>query len=142
MKLNENFQCSWLVVNLTIKNIKQLKQHTNRKLQNWEIKCWGTFTNFPWNYPFKEQYLIPLHFVLIVLIQHWNRGWDGWTALPTHGHEFEQALGVGDGQGSLACCSPWCCKEMNTTEWTELSIKTRTIFVQCYIMKSNEYIFI
>ena len=26
-------------------------------------------------------------------------------------HEFEQALGVGDGQGSLACCSPWDCKE-------------------------------
>ena len=25
----------------------------------------------------------------------------------TNGHEFEQALGVGDGQGSLACCSPW-----------------------------------
>ena len=23
------------------------------------------------------------------------------------GHEFEQALGVGDGQGSLVCCSPW-----------------------------------
>ena len=23
------------------------------------------------------------------------------------GHEFEQALGVGDGQGGLACCSPW-----------------------------------
>ena len=23
------------------------------------------------------------------------------------GHEFEQALGVGEGQGSLACCSPW-----------------------------------
>ena len=27
-----------------------------------------------------------------------------------HGHEFEQALGVGDGQGSLACCSPWSCR--------------------------------
>ena len=27
------------------------------------------------------------------------------------GHEFEQALGVGDGQGSLVCCSPWGCKE-------------------------------
>ena len=27
-----------------------------------------------------------------------------------NGHEFEQALGVGDGQGSLACCSPWGCK--------------------------------
>ena len=31
-------------------------------------------------------------------------------------HEFEQALGIGDGQGSLACCSPWDCKEMDTTE--------------------------
>ena len=32
------------------------------------------------------------------------------------GHEFEQALGVGDGQGSLACCSPWGSKESDTTE--------------------------
>ena len=32
------------------------------------------------------------------------------------GHEFEQALGVGDGQDSLAYCSPWGCKESNTTE--------------------------
>ena len=31
-----------------------------------------------------------------------------------YGHEFEQAPGVGDGQGSLACCS---CKESDTTEW-------------------------
>ena len=38
------------------------------------------------------------------------------------GQEFEQALGVGDGQGSLACCSPWGRKESDTTErlnWTE-----------------------
>ena len=26
------------------------------------------------------------------------------------GYEFEQALGVGDGQGSLVCCSPWGCR--------------------------------
>ena len=32
------------------------------------------------------------------------------------GHEFEQALGAGDGQGGLACCSPWSCKESDTTE--------------------------
>ena len=32
------------------------------------------------------------------------------------GHEFEQALGVGDGQGGLACCSPWGHKELDTTE--------------------------
>ena len=31
-------------------------------------------------------------------------------------HEFEQASGVGDGQGSLACCSPWCSKESDITE--------------------------
>ena len=33
-----------------------------------------------------------------------------------NGHEFEQALGVGDGQGSLACCSPWGLEESDTTE--------------------------
>ena len=33
------------------------------------------------------------------------------------GYEFEQTLGVGDGQGSLVCCSPWGCKESDTTEW-------------------------
>ena len=33
-----------------------------------------------------------------------------------NGHEFEKALGVGDGQGGLVCCSPWGRKESNTTE--------------------------
>ena len=33
-----------------------------------------------------------------------------------NGHEFEQALGYGEGQGSLVCCSPWGCKELNTRE--------------------------
>ena len=33
-----------------------------------------------------------------------------------NGHEFEQALGVGDGLGSLACCSPCGHKELDTTE--------------------------
>ena len=32
------------------------------------------------------------------------------------GHEFEQAPGVGDGLGGLECCSPWGCKESDTTE--------------------------
>ena len=42
-----------------------------------------------------------------------------------NGHESEQALGVGDGQGGLACCSPWGCKESDMTEqlnWAELSM--------------------
>ena len=33
-----------------------------------------------------------------------------------NGHVFEQALGFGDGQGGLACCSPWGHKELDTTE--------------------------
>ena len=33
------------------------------------------------------------------------------------GHEFEQALGDGEGQGSLVCCGPWGCKELDMTEW-------------------------
>jgi len=35
-------------------------------------------------------------------------GWHHWLT----GHEFQQAPGVGDGQGSLACCSPWGPKEL------------------------------
>ena len=46
-------------------------------------------------------------------------GWHHWL----NGHEFEQALGVGDGQGGLACCGSWGHKESDMTEqlnWTEL----------------------
>ena len=32
------------------------------------------------------------------------------------GHEFEQDAGGGDGQGRLVCCSPWGCKELDTTK--------------------------
>ena len=39
-------------------------------------------------------------------------GWHHWL----DGHEFGQALGVGDRQGSLACCSPWGRKESDRTE--------------------------
>ena len=50
-------------------------------------------------------------------------GWHHWL----NGHEFEQALGVGDGQGNLACCSPWGCKGLDTTEWTDWLIGTMTL---------------
>ena len=39
----------------------------------------------------------------------------GWNSC-VNGHEFESTLGVGDGQGGLACCSPWGHKELDTTE--------------------------
>ena len=41
-------------------------------------------------------------------------------------HELEKTPGVGDRQGGLACCSPWCCKESDMTEelsWTELKLR-------------------
>ena len=39
-------------------------------------------------------------------------GWHHWLS----GREFEQALGDSEGQGSLACCSPWGCQELDMTE--------------------------
>ena len=48
-------------------------------------------------------------------------GWCHWL----DGHEFEQAPGVGDGQGSPACCSLWSHKESDMTgklNWTELNL--------------------
>ena len=39
-----------------------------------------------------------------------------------NGHELEQALGVGDEQGSLACCSPRGLKELDMTEWQNLTV--------------------
>ena len=47
----------------------------------------------------------------------------GWHYQLDDGDEFEQVSGVGDGQGSLACCNPWDCKESDTTElnWTNIA---------------------
>ena len=54
-------------------------------------------------------------------------GWHHWC----DGHEFEQALGDGDGQRGLACCSPWGCKETWLSIWTELCIIY--MFIHSYI---------
>ena len=58
-------------------------------------------------------------------------GWHHWL----DGHEFEQAPRVGDGQGSLACCSPWGLKESDTTEWLNW-----TELIEL-VMLSNHFIF-
>ena len=44
-----------------------------------------------------------------------DRG-DGWMASLTNGHKLEQTLGIGDGQRSLVCYSPWGYKESDMTE--------------------------
>ena len=49
-------------------------------------------------------------------------GWDGWMASPTWCTWVWVNSGVGDGQGGLACCNSWGCKESDTTDWaTELN---------------------
>ena len=61
-------------------------------------------------------------------------GWHHWL----DGHEFEQAPRVGDGQGSLVCCSPWSHKELDMTEplnWTEVQGKCKIIQI-----KPNEHV--
>ena len=55
-------------------------------------------------------------------------GWHHWL----DGYEFEWILGVGDGQGGLACCNSWCRKESDMTEQlnsTELSWKQSLNFL-------------
>ena len=50
-------------------------------------------------------------------------GWHHWL----DGHEFEQTPGVGNGQGGLACCSPWGHKSRTLlSNWTELNLEINT----------------
>jgi len=48
-------------------------------------------------------------------------GMGGWHHR-LNGHEFQQTPGDGEGQGSLACCSPWGHKELDTTEQLDNNI--------------------
>ena len=65
----------------------------------------------------------------------------GWHHL-LDGHEFEQALWVGDGLGNLACCSPWSHKELDMTErlnWTG-KYRTKLHIVPLHIIIIFKYI--
>ena len=57
-----------------------------------------------------------------------DRGWDGWMA------ESEQTPGDGEGQGSLACCSPWGCKESDTTKWLNWLMERKVNLYFIYIL--------
>ena len=64
-------------------------------------------------------------------------GWHHWLDR----HEFEQAVEVDDGQGSLACCSPWSCKEWNTTEqlnWNDCDFDFKVV---CCIGKGLAFVY-
>ena len=65
-----------------------------------------------------------------------RRGWQDEMVEWHHwldGHESEQAPGVGDGQGSLVCCSPWSCRELDTSQWlTDLFTDPASNRVTCF----------
>ena len=53
-----------------------------------------------------------------------------------YGDEFEQAPGAGDGQGGLACCSPWGHKELDMTEWLNW---TENSFQITFLLHGSNY---
>ena len=62
-------------------------------------------------------------------------GWHQWL----DGHESEWTLGVGDGQGGLACCDSWGLKDSDMTErlnWTDLNWETNATTI--YISKVSK----
>ena len=55
-----------------------------------------------------------------------------------NGHEFEQALGDSEGQGSLVCCSPWGHKELDTTERLTLHFQVPSMPIFCRVFNHRD----
>ena len=99
----EYFDCHmlWgLKIKLTVETVISSTQST------FKGQCQVLF--LPWGN--RDTAHVLKHFVL------WMRSISNIWHHQLDGHEFKQAAGVGNGQGSLACCSPWGCKESDTTE--------------------------
>ena len=117
------YLCFWTVVEKTLESPLDCK----------EIKSVNPKGNLPWIFigktDLKLQYVGHLmrradsfeKTLMLGKIEGWRRrewqdemvGWHHWL----DGHEFEQVPRNGEGQGSLACCSPWCHKKLDRTEW-------------------------
>ena len=52
--------------------------------------------------------------------------------------EFEWTLGVGDGQGGLACCDSWGHKELDTTEWLNWTVQQEMITLEMCLNKMDD----
>ena len=78
---------------------------------------------------FFPKIFIILHYIFNSSPEDKMVGWHHWL----NGRKFEQAPRDGEGQGSLACCSPWGCKESNTTEWVNYNCSPRwvTVCISC-----------
>ena len=60
-------------------------------------------------------------------------GWHHWL----NEHEFEETPGDGEGQGGLACCSPWGLRESDTIKWTAITSDIEHLFM-CLLLLSLE----
>ena len=85
----------------------------------WKISI-GLLWNVDFNIPISLNDSLEKTLMLENIKSRRRRGWQRMKMVGWHhhlnGHEFEQTLGDGDGQGSLACCSPWGNKESDTIE--------------------------
>ena len=54
-----------------------------------------------------------------------------------NGHEVEKILGDAEGQGSLVCCSPWSCKDLDTTAWLNNNKTNSAVGFSCLHILSN-----
>ena len=135
-----------------------------RRIDAFELWCWRRLLRVPCkarrsNQSIKEinpEYLLDWSWSSSTLATwckgptYWKRPWC-WERLKTggegttedeivgchqwlNGHEFEQAPGVSNGQGSLACCSPWRRKESDTTEWLNWLVCARHCAKHCTLL--------
>ena len=125
-----------------------IKKAEHQRFDAFELWCWRRLLRVPWaarrsNQSVLKEISVKYSLEGLMLKQklqyfgekltHWkrpwcwerlrvgegnDRGWDGWMASLTQGHEVEQTLGLCEGQGSLAFCSPWGCKETRLSDRT------------------------
>ena len=132
-----------------------IKKTEHRRIDAFELWCWTRFLRVPWTVSRSNQSILKeispgcsLEGLMLKLKATWQGadlfektlmlgkdwGWKekwmtedemvGWHHR-LNGHGFGWALGVGDGQGGLACCGSWGHKESDRTEqlnWTELNL--------------------
>ena len=103
-----------------------IKKAEYRRIDAFELWCWRKLLRVPWTVRTSNQSIqketspgYTLEGLMLRLkLQYFGHPEDdmvGWQH-QLNGLKFEQALGDSEGQGSLACCSPWGHKEMDTTE--------------------------
>ena len=126
-----------------------IKKAEYRRIDAFELRCWRRLLRVPWTARKSNQCILKEispeysleELTLKLKLQYfghliqrkdpdagkdWRKekkgtteddmvGWHHWL----NGHKFEQTPGIGDGQGSLACYSPWGRKESDTTEWLD-----------------------